>query len=176
MEVGDAIVSFNYDNAFEYVLACMSGVFELLNVSELTNKQHLFLQNEGRDQWIPSECYDGLRQRQVRYLPEKCFKASESTFGASGGVIELIKIHGSINWFVSSPGKIHCGSPISGSTTPLLAYPEPSKSETTTLPLSDVMQEANAALERCDRIVIIGYSFALVLAVPARPSLGRWLP
>ncbi|GDY06671.1 hypothetical protein LBMAG52_01570 [Planctomycetia bacterium] len=159
MDDGDAIVSFNYDNAFEYVVSCISGDFSLLNVSELSPKQLSALSNKGRKRWIPLDLHDSLRQRQIRYSPVTSFDGDLPTYGSGTKVIDLIKIHGSINWFASGDNRIHVGSPRSDSSIPLMAYPEPNKPETKVPPFSVVMDEAKTSLQKFNRIVIIGYSF-----------------
>ncbi len=159
MDDGDVVVSFNYDNALEYVLSCMSGNFDLLNVSELSPNQLSALQSRGRNLWIPRDCQDELRQRLVRYSPAGSFAGGALTFGLGTKAIDLLKIHGSINWFASGDNQIHVGAPLSAARTPLLAYPEPNKPETREPPFSLVMHDAIDSIGQFDRIVILGYSF-----------------
>ena len=159
MEDGDAIVSFNYDNAFEFVLACISGTFRFLNISELKDDQSAFLQKQGRDLWISGDLHEALRKKSIRYSPAASFVGDVPIFGNGVAGIDLIKIHGSINWFKSESNRVHAGSPESTSRVPLLAYPEPNKPDTRVPPFSDIMNEAISSLHRFDRVVIIGYSF-----------------
>jgi hypothetical protein len=159
MEDGDAIVSFNYDNAFEFVLACISKDFGLLNVSELKDDDRSAIEKQGRDLWIPPELQQQLQDLSVQYEPEASFAGGAPKFGNGSNKIDLIKIHGSINWFADTDQPIHVGHPENSSGTPLLAYPEPNKPETTMLPLSAIMEKAKSSLNNIERVVIIGYSF-----------------
>lgn len=168
MEDGDVIVTFNYDNAFEYVLGCIAGVFDLLNIAELSSAQLTFLKNRGRDRWIPRECHDLLKSKCLCYAPATSFAVNSPRFGCGPSTITMLKVHGSINWFLSTGERIHVGEPLTGDQdVPILAYPEPSKSETSRPPLGNVMSAGVSALNQFDRIVVIGYS------LPQSDSIGH---
>lgn len=159
MEHGDCVVSFNYDNAFEYVYACLTGNTNWLNVSELAPNQLRFLQQEAVHRWIDSRSIPALRQRTIRYAPAACFSDRPPSFGTGPIEIDLYKVHGSMNWFVGSDQQIHVGPPPTSSVPPLLAYPEPDKLDTQRPPLQHVMNSAVEAIGRFRRVVVLGYSF-----------------
>src|SRR5690606_11384786 len=62
MEDGDSIVSFNYDNAFEYVLSSINSSFQSLNLSELSQGERIALELACRDKWIPGDIHAVLTQ------------------------------------------------------------------------------------------------------------------
>ena len=167
MEDGDAIISFNYDNAFEFVLACMSSDFRLLNVSELIQGDLSALELQGRDLWIPNELQERLSSLSVHYQPSTSFAGDAPKFGNGTTNINLLKIHGSINWYADIGQLIHVGSPRNSAESLLLAYPEPNKPETLERPLSDIMSQAKSLLGQFNKIVVIGYSF------PSSDSTGH---
>lgn len=159
MRSGDAVISFNYDNAFEYIMSCVVGNFDLLNLSELSSNQFTALRRQGLHRWVPGDCQALLREVQLRYRPATTFSGASPTFGEGSTIIDLVKVHGSINWFSGDRDQIQVGRPPTTTKVPLLAYPEPNKPEASRPPLSLVMLEAVSRIDNFDRIVIIGYSF-----------------
>jgi hypothetical protein len=160
MNSGDAIVSFNYDNALETPLCLLTNSFEILNTSELDSAQQLYLQSAtATRRWIPDDCVSSLTSRRLEYVPAAAFEdTSPLSCGDGSTSIPLVKIHGSVNWSLSN-GLIKVGDPASNAAGPLLVYPEAAKPELLNPPHRQLILAALTALDDCDVVVIIGYSF-----------------
>lgn len=120
-----------------------------------------FFERKALEEWIPADCQEQLSQLKCTLAPSSGLFVGDDaiTIGSSGNGFELIKIHGSINWFQTKNDKVKVGAPDHPNDEPFIVYPEADKSAFANSPLyCRLLEAAIRALDEFDLAVILGYS------------------
>ena len=160
LQRGDKIVDFNYDNAIEIVMSLVHGDYSTLDLRSLSVGQKAAMKREGLNRWVSPDCVRRLSELRCALVPASGVfdSTGEITIGSRSEEFFLIKIHGSINWFLSPRRLVQVGEPDQNDYETVIIYPESDKSATSEEPYCRIMDEAVRALSDLDVMVVIGYS------------------